>query len=182
MSEGKVTTMTENPRLFVWFRVLFNCRFYYPIYTVLFLDLGLSIAEFAGLNVLWAATIVLSEVPSGALADRLGRRKLVVWASWLMVGEMVTICLMQPGRHDLVLGLFVVNRILSGLAEAAASGADEALAYDSFPEAERAAWWPKVMAKLSRWSAVGFMISSLSGAFLYDHEAVNGVLGWLGWA
>jgi len=29
---------------------LFNCRFYYPIFTILFLDFGLSVAQFAVLN------------------------------------------------------------------------------------------------------------------------------------
>lgn len=179
-NDGTVRALADNARWFVWFRVLFNCRFYYPIFTILFLDLGLTISEFAGLNVLWAATIVLAEVPSGALADQLGRRRLVVWASWLMVAEMLTLYLMPVGNHDWVLGLFVLNRVLSGLAEAAASGADEALAYDSFPEGERAVQWPKVMAKLSRWSAVGFMISSISGSMLYDHELVSSALAGLG--
>jgi len=30
----------HNCRRFVWFRVLFNARFYYPVLAVLFLDLG----------------------------------------------------------------------------------------------------------------------------------------------
>jgi MFS family permease len=174
--------LAKNAGWFIWFRLLFNCRFYYPIFTILFLDLGLTIGEFAGLNVIWAITIVVAEVPSGALADTLGRRKLVVFASWLMVAEMLTLCLMPVGNHDVVLGLFVLNRILSGFAEAAASGADEALAYDSFPESERAMQWPKVMAKLSRWSAIGFMISSISGSMLYDHEVVSRGLSMFGMA
>ena len=62
--------MSATARLFSWFRVLFNARFYYPIFTILFLDLGLSLGEFAALNVVWAVTIVLLEGPSGALADR----------------------------------------------------------------------------------------------------------------
>lgn len=176
----KPSNLADNARWFIAFRVLFNCRFYYPIFTVLFLDLGLSIGEFAALNVLWAVTIVLCEVPSGAMADRLGRRRLVVWASWLMVGEMATLCLMPVGNHDVVLGLFVLNRILSGLAEAFASGADEALTYDSFPENERAIQWPRVMASLNRWSSIGFMIAAISGSFLYDQSAVNDLLARFG--
>jgi len=53
-------------------------RFYYPVFAVLFLDFGLSVGQFAVLNAIWAATIVLCEVPSGALADAVGRRALVV--------------------------------------------------------------------------------------------------------
>ncbi len=160
-------TMSPNARWFIWFRVLFNCRFYYPIFTILFLDLGLSLGEFAALNVVWAVTIVLLEVPSGALADRYGRRPLVIAASVLMVLEMVVLCAMQPGAHDMVFWLFVCNRILSGAAEACASGADEALAYDSLPSAVRTTVWPVVMAQLMRYSAIGVVLTSITGAWLY---------------
>ncbi|MCB1279145.1 MFS transporter [Prosthecobacter sp.] len=170
----------SNARLFVWFRILFNCRFYYPVFTVLFLDLGLSIGEFAALNVVWALTSVVLEVPSGALADRFGRRPLVVAAGVLMVLEMAVLCVMPPGRHDIVLWLFVLNRILSGAAEACASGADEALAYDSLPTAERSILWPRVMAKLSRGMALGFVVSSIIGSVLYDANSVTGALHFLG--
>lgn len=172
--------MPLNARLFIWFRLLFNCRLYYPIFTVLFLDLGLSIAEFAALNVIWAITIVLLEVPSGALADQFGRRRLMIIAGWLMVAEMGVLCLMPVGNHDAVLWLFVLNRVLSGAAEACASGADEALAYDSLPEGERTTLWPKVMARLSRAMALGFIVSSISGSVLYDHTKVSALLQWLG--
>lgn len=172
--------MPLNARLFIWFRLLFNCRFYYPIFTVLFLDLGLSIAEFAALNVIWAITIVLLEVPSGALADQFGRRRLMIIAGWLMVAEMSVLCLMPVGNHDAVLWLFVLNRILSGAAEACASGADEALAYDSLPEGERSTLWPRLMARLSRAMALGFIVSSISGSVLYDHANVSALLQWLG--
>ena len=143
--------MSANARLFIWFRVLFNARFYYPIFTILFLDLGLSLGEFAALNVVWAVTIVLLEVPSGALADRYGRRPLVIAASVLMVMEMLVLCAMQPGHPEVVFWLFVCNRILSGAAEACASGADEALAYDSLPPAERTTLWPEITAKYANY-------------------------------
>jgi MFS family permease len=172
--------MPSNVRLFLAFRLLFNCRFYYPVYTILFLDLGLSLGEFAALNVIWALTIVLLEVPSGALADRFGRRPLIVAAGGLMVAEMALLCLMPPGRHDLVFWMFVINRILSGTAEACASGADEALAYDSLPATERTRQWPTVMARLSRLMAIGFIVSSISGGLLYDHERALALLQGLG--
>ena len=171
--------MSESPnaRLFIWFRIFFNCRFYYPIFTILFLDLGLSIGEFAAMNVVWALTSVVLEVPSGALADRFGRRPLVVGAGVLMVLEMIVLALMPAGRHDIVLWLFVVNRVLSGAAEACASGADEALAYDSLPEGQRKILWPKIMARLSRAMALGFVVSSISGSVLYDHAHLS---AWFG--
>ena len=59
----------QNLRLFICFRMLFNARFYYPVYALLFLEHGLSWEDFGILNGIWAITIILLEVPSGALAD-----------------------------------------------------------------------------------------------------------------
>lgn len=177
----------HNARLFIWFRCLFNCRFYYPVYTILFLDFGLTMAQFALLNAIWAGVIVLLEVPSGALADHLGRRNLVIGSAVLMVLEMVVLLLAPvcgpdatPGQLMLLFWLFVLNRVLSGASEAAASGADEALAYDAYPEHERRHVWPQVLARLTRAMAIGFILATAVGALVYDAGLVNRVLGWVG--
>jgi MFS family permease len=85
----------SNVRWYAWFTTAFNARFYYPILAILFLDLGLSLSQFVTLNAIWAATILLAEVPSGALADLIGRRKLLIAAAGLMVLEM-TVLLIAP--------------------------------------------------------------------------------------
>jgi len=48
---------------------------------VIQLDYGLTLPQFAILNAVWAVSIVLLEVPSGALADRIGRKRMVVAAA-----------------------------------------------------------------------------------------------------
>jgi MFS family permease len=128
------------------------------------------------LNVGWAAAIVLLEVPSGALADLIGRRALVVAASFLMVFEMLLLALVPLGNGTLVFGVLLANRILSGAAEASASGADEALAYDSLKELGREKEWPGVLSHLMRWQSVGFVLAMLIGAVVYDAKLVNQML------
>ncbi|MBT8330192.1 MAG: MFS transporter, partial [Desulfofustis sp.] len=120
-----------NIRLFIAFRVFFNARFYYPVFTILFLDYGLTIEQFSILNTVWAITIVCAEVPSGALADLLGRKRLLVLTSLLMIVELSVIAFVPITSMTIIFWAFLVNRVLSGLAEAMASGADEAIAYDS---------------------------------------------------
>src|ERR1700682_6484618 len=78
----------RNWRRFVLFRVLFNSRFYYPVLAVLFLDLGLSATQYTLLNFAWAIAIVCTDLPAGALADRIGRRPLVIAAAGAMLIEM----------------------------------------------------------------------------------------------
>jgi MFS family permease len=171
----------RNVRLFVLFRMLFNARFYYPVFAVMFLDYGLSMGEFALLNVAWAVAIVGLEVPSGALADRFGRSLMVKLACALMVLEMALIAFVPVGNHALVLGAFLLNRILSGAAEALASGADEALAYDSLVEVGMQSEWPRILEVMMRWQALAFTVAMMIGAAVFDPifiQAIGGMLGF----
>jgi MFS family permease len=170
----------QNIRLFIAFRVFFNARFYYPVFTILFLDFGLTIEQFALLNTVWAITIVCAEVPSGALADILGRKLLIVATSLLMVAEMCLIAFVPLGNPQLIFWAFLTNRILSGLAEAMASGADEAIAYDSLVAEGDPDDWPKVLSLQMRLRSIGSIITLTVGALIYDPVVVNGLLKWLG--
>jgi len=165
---------------FIAFRVFFNARFYYPVFTILFLDFGLTIEQFALLNTVWAATIVLAEVPSGALADIVGRKRLLVVTSLLMMVELLLICFVPLGNKDLVFWVFLCNRIFSGLAEAMASGSDEALAYDTLAEVGRAEEWPRVLDMLMRMQSLGFVMTMTIGALVYDPMTVNRILQLIG--
>ncbi len=173
--------LRRNIPLFIAFRVLFNARFYYPVLGVLFLDLGLSLAQYALLNVVWACTILLLEVPSGALADVLGRRNMVVLASVLMVLEMTVFAFAPAGDPALLFWLLVLNRVLSGTAEACASGADEALAFDSLPAEDRDRQWARVLESLMRWKSGAFFLAMLSGAALFDAAFIGSLVAWTGW-
>jgi len=170
----------RNIRLFIAFRIFFNCRFYYPVFTILFLDFGLTLEQFALLNAAWAATIVLLEVPSGALADTVGRKNLLVSTGVLMLIEMVLLCFAPRGNPDLLFAIFLVNRILSGAAEASASGADEAIAYDTLKEEGDIKDWPRVLEKQMQLRSIAFIITMSLGAAVYDPNLMQRVADWLG--
>ena len=143
------------------------------------MDLGLTLEQYALLNVIWAATIILLEIPTGALADVIGRKRVVVLASLLMVAEMVVFAFAPRG--DWMFWFLVLNRLLSGAAEACASGADEALAYDSLSEDNRHSTWPRVLESLMRWKSAGFFIAMVAGAVLFDANLVTSLTEWTGW-
>ena len=169
-----------NIRCFVAFRLLFNARFYYPVFTILFLDYGLTIEQFALLNSVWAATIVIAEVPSGALADLIGRKLLLLSTSILMILEMLLLSFVPLDNISLVFWAFLLNRVFSGLAEAMASGADEALAYDSLVEEGDPDGWPAVLSVMMRVQSLGMVITMTLGALIYDPQTVNSILKFFG--
>ena len=167
-SSTKSPYQIANVRLFILFRVLFNARFYYPVFSILFLDFGLTLSQFAILNAVWAATIVVCEVPSGALADTIGRRNLLVFAGALMVIEIALWAFVPRDDLDLLFWIFVLNRILSGMAEAAASGADEALAYDSLKQEGDIGQWGQVLERQIQVQSAGFVVAMTLGGVIYD--------------
>ncbi|WP_394707962.1 MFS transporter [uncultured Desulfosarcina sp.] len=170
----------NNVRMFIAFRVFFNCRFYYPIFTVLFLDFGLTVAQFSILNAVWAATIVMAEVPSGALADIVGRRRLLLFAAFSMLVEMAILCLAPRGNTTLLFSFFLINRVLSGLAEAAASGSDEAIAYDALQARGMADQWGRVLDVQMRLRSVMFILTMTVGAAVYDADLMTRIMAAFG--
>ncbi|MEX1119030.1 MAG: MFS transporter, partial [Terrimicrobiaceae bacterium] len=120
----------------------------------------------------WAVAIITLEIPSGAQADAIGRKNLVVLAATLMVAEMAVFAFAPAGGSAALFWWLVLNRVLSGAAEACASGADEALAYDSLPPEGREKAWPKVLASLMRWQSASFFVAMLGGAALFDSSVM----------
>lgn len=170
----------RNLKLFICFRMFFNARFYYPIFAIYFLEHGLTWEQFGILNGIWAITIILLEVPSGALADTLGRKRLLVLAGICMVFEMLALLYAPMDGSAWVFSLFAINRIISGVAEAAASGADEALAYDSLKDAGMEKEWGKSLEKAQRFTSLAFFFAMMTGSAFYDSSFLNSCLGFIG--
>ena len=91
---------------------------------MLFVDAGLSEAQVSGLFAVWSGVAVLTEVPSGALADRWSRRGALVAAGVLQALGYV-LWLAAPGFAG-----FAVGFALWGFGGSLSSGAFEALLYD----------------------------------------------------
>ena len=180
-STSPLTDADRNWRRFVLFRVLFNARFYYPVLAILFLDLGLSATEYTLLNFAWALAIVFTDLPAGVLADRIGRRPLVVAAAAFMVVEMILLGVAPRHGGMVLLVCCLANRVLSGMAEGMASGADEALVFDSLAERNRSDEWPNVLDHVMRWQGVGMVIAMLVGGASYDPVFMGRFFSAFGW-
>ena len=96
----------------------------YPVYALLFADTGLSVWQMSSLFVLWSATGVLLEVPSGAWADAVSRRTLLVLGP-LLGAAGFALWVTVPSY-----GAFAAGFVLWGARGALGSGALEALVYE----------------------------------------------------
>src|SRR5947209_7332641 len=102
-----------------------------PIQTIFFLKLGLTLTQVLSLESILLAGSLLFEVPTGILADRIGRKwtlvlssvaRLLSWVPWFL-------------GHSFI--YFAVAFFMTGIAAALYSGADQALIYDELKESQR---------------------------------------------
>lgn len=70
----------------------------------------MTLGQFAILNNTWAVTMVLLEVPSGALADTLGRGFILVASGFFMLIQMAVPLFAPVGGVIWLFILFALNR------------------------------------------------------------------------
>ncbi|MFF7165632.1 MFS transporter [Streptomyces sp. NPDC008086] len=125
----------------------------YPVYALLFADAGLSLWEISSLFALWSVTGVLLEVPSGAWADTVSRRRLL-WIGPLLTAVGFALWVMAPAYWT-----FAVGFVLWGAGGALGSGALEALVYDELDRLGAADRYARVMGRGRAARLVGTMVS-----------------------
>ncbi|WP_395575492.1 MFS transporter [Streptomyces sp. BK79] len=113
----------------------------YPVYALLFSDTGLSVWQMSSLFALWSLTGVLLEVPSGAWADAVSRRALLVLGP-LLTAAGFALWVLVPSY-----GAFALGFVLWGAGGALGSGALEALVYDELDRAGAADRYARVMGR-----------------------------------
>ncbi|MEW1999544.1 MFS transporter [Streptomyces coelicoflavus] len=113
----------------------------YPVYALLFADTGLSVWQTASLFALWSLTGVLLEVPSGAWADAVSRRLLLILGP-LLTAAGFALWVLVPSY-----GAFALGFVLWGAGGALGSGALEALVYDELERAGAADRYARVMGR-----------------------------------
>ncbi|MFF5845219.1 MFS transporter [Streptomyces massasporeus] len=113
----------------------------YPVYALLFADTGMSLWQISSLFALWSVTGVVLEVPSGAWADAMSRRRLL-WIGPLLTAAGFSLWVVVPSY-----GAFAVGFVLWGAGGALGSGALEALVYDELDRLGAADRYARVMGR-----------------------------------
>ncbi|MEU8987877.1 MFS transporter [Streptomyces sp. NPDC048558] len=113
----------------------------YPVYALLFADTGMSLWQISSLFALWSITGVVLEVPSGAWADAVSRRRLL-WIGPLLTAVGFGLWVAVPSYWA-----FAAGFVLWGAGGALGSGALEALVYDELDRLGAAGRYARVMGR-----------------------------------
>ena len=134
--------------------------FFYPVTFPLMHRLGFSVAQMSLYSLTWNVVILAIEVPSGILADRWSRKKVI------MLGQIIiAIGAAILGFAHSFAG-FIVAAVFLSVYFAFRSGIREAVIYDILLEDGNREGYEKQLGKLRAYNTAGNVVSSLLGALI----------------
>ena len=172
--------LERNVRLYPWYAVLFNAFFWMPVFFLYFGE-HLSLGEVLSLEAVYYVSVVVLEVPSGYLSDRLGR-KLTLLVSAACLTAAYVLFFVAPALGA-TFAVFSVAQVLLAGGIAANSGTDTSFHHDSLAALDRADEYKDREAIVARnalfatagAAVLGGLASSLSLAYAYGLSAVVAV-------
>ena len=148
-----------NIKRFYLYRFFINFQFWIPIFVIFLLeDRGLTLAQIALLETVFSITSLSAEVPTGAVADRFGRRTSILLGSLVLAGAIVFYGL-APSFGWLAGAYFVW-----AIARTLESGADSAFLYDTLAAEGREADFAQIIGRAQAFFLGGGLTASLIGA------------------
>jgi MFS family permease len=152
--------MEKNVRKFYWYRLTKFSLFHIAILVLFYQERGLSFSQIMILQSIYYFAKVLSEVPTGALADRVGRKKALVLGSFCHSSAYLLIFF----SHSL--SLFILGEIIAGISMSFAYGADSALAYDTLKHLGKSEDYQRIEGNANGMRHLGFAIFAPLGGLL----------------
>lgn len=160
--------LEANIRKSYLYRFLLQFQLWWPIWVIyLQKHRGLSLTQITLLDTAFFLLIVFAEVPTGAIADRWGRKVS------LMLGSLaLAIAVFVFGIAENYV-LILVSYTAWGLALTLQSGADSALLYDSLKKLGREDDFQKINGRLWAVTSIAVLIAILIGAPIADATSLS---------
>jgi predicted MFS family arabinose efflux permease len=143
------------------FKFLISLHFFGGVLVPFFLDWGkITFFQIMLLQAIFAISILIFEIPTGAIADRWGRKNSLIIASIFLIIS-IFIYSYKP-----IFILFIIGEIFWAISNSLLSGTEEALMYDTLLELKKEKKSKKIFAKMNIYSILGIMIAAPIGSII----------------
>ena len=149
--------------VFRLYQLLTGVDFAGPIWAVFLLSRGLTLAQFGLVEAALHVGMLLAQVPTGALADAIGRRRmLVVAGAFTVAGQLGYV-------YAPTFALICLAGAVHGVSFALRTGTDEAYLFDSLAHDNTEAMFPRMLGGL--WAvfqfagAISYLLGGLIGSY-----------------
>jgi len=140
-----------------FFKSLF---FFSPILTLFYFSRSLDTFQIISLEAVLIVAVLFSEVPTGIIADKIGRKFSLSFLIFLLIiGNVWTIF-----AHSYL--EFIIIQVIFGIGIAFGSGAIEALVYDTLKSQKREKEMSKMWGSINSYSLIAVVIAITTGGYL----------------
>lgn len=164
LKEYLYTLRIKNVLILTLTTFFYSIAFYSTVATLFLKSRGLNYLEIFLLESVISASIFIFEIPSGILADKIGRKKLII----LSIGCYTISMYITAISHSFM--LFVLESAIFGLGVASISGADSALIFESLKKKGKSDYSDSAFSLISGAVTLAMVISLPIGGFLAEHS------------
>ncbi len=133
-----------------------------PILVLFLLAKGLSFTEIMVLQSISAIAVVVFEVPTGAVADKIGRKESILLGALLWAISLVVYIVGNS------FPMFILAEVIFSLGATFKSGADNALLYDSLKAMGREKEFQYIEGKARSYALYAQAVGSIIAGFVYE--------------
>ncbi len=141
-----------------------NLFFFAGVMVPFFMDWGrISFYQIFILQAVFGFSTFIWEIPTGAIADYMGRKKSLLLGSFLMA----VACLVYIPYQNFY--IFCLGEFIWGLSYALISGADEAMLYDTLIALDKDRSSKKILGRFHSFEPAAIMLAAPAGSILASH-------------
>ncbi len=137
-------------------------RFFIPVLALFYIASQVSLDKFAIIMSVFSLSILLLEIPTGALADLLGRKKTLLLARLMYVIEIILIAFFNG------FWIFLIAKVISGVGVSLSSGTSQAITYDTLKKQKRENQYKKISGNIGVVTNISMAIVFIIGAYLFS--------------
>ncbi|MGD2090538.1 MAG: MFS transporter [Candidatus Aminicenantes bacterium] len=164
MKKMRAGSFKSNIKKMYLMKLLFNMYFYSAIIVPFYTEWGgIQFSRILFLNAWFMFWNFLLEIPTGTVADFLGRKVSLILGC--MIGA-AGVLIYASYPHLLV---FLLAEVILAVSYTLISGADEALVYDSLKEINQTHLSKQVFSRMESLKLTGIVMGAISGGFIAKH-------------
>ncbi|HUO05462.1 MAG TPA: MFS transporter [Candidatus Binataceae bacterium] len=148
----------------VWGMYSFAGGFLFGVYPIFLHSRGLNQFQINGVLAAYFIVLFLTDVPTGAFADLLGRRRSFV------LGAMLRVCAFMLYFFAHRYFVFLIAESIDGIGTTFGNGAIDAWGVDALDDAGYDGVKDRLFSRISQLTTVGFMGSAMIGAYVADMD------------
>lgn len=143
--------------------------FFSPVSLLVRTMAGISLSEFFVLQAILSFVILIFEIPTGALTDKIGYRNSIILSQVLLFFSRGILFVSYVTGN---FWIFVIEAFIEGISACFMSGTKNAYLYSNCEESEYAS----LLAKVTNFGTAGFIISTITYVFLYNIGGIEALL------